>query len=187
MPGEARGRPGWWVPSSALVRAKIHPKTHAKTHARLGVRLLQKPGQETLERNQRMKRLLLLENEAQDAMSASAIAESLGIDEVEAYRSVHMAMLALEKAARGERPLPDGIVLDLDLGVESGYELLRYWRITPPLAEVPLMVWSIAEEQRVVCELFRVSAFVSKWEGAGVFRQALAALLASSDPASDLG
>ncbi len=124
-----------------------------------------------------MKRLLLVEDEPKDAMSAAAIAESLGIESVEACKTVRRAMLSLEKGMSGEMPLPDGIILDLDLGMESGYELLRYWRGHPALSHIPVMIWSVVEEQREICEMFHVNAFVSKWQGPGVFRQTLAELI----------
>lgn len=123
-----------------------------------------------------MDRLLLVEDQPKDAMKGATIAESLGIREVEVFNSTTRAMLSLEKGVSGEGPLPDVIVLDLDLGIESGYEILRYWRSTPALARIPVLVWSVVEEQREVCELFRVNSFVSKWEGIGVLRDALAEL-----------
>ena len=49
-----------------------------------------------------MKRLLLVEDQAKDVISAAAVAESLGIDEVEACNSVRKAMLSLEKGVSGE-------------------------------------------------------------------------------------
>ena len=83
-------------------------------------------------------------------------------------------MLYLEKGLRAEQPLPHIIVLDLDLGYESGYELLRYWHSTPELKCIPLIVWTIlGEEQKEICSLFKVSDYVSKWEGAAAFREAL--------------
>lgn len=124
-----------------------------------------------------MKRLLLIEDQSKDAVNAATVAESLGIHEIEACNTVYKAMLSLEKGIAGEGPLPDAIVLDLDLGVESGFELLRYWRAAPGLSRIPIMIWSVVEEQREVCELFRVRSFVSKWEGLGAFRQALAELI----------
>lgn len=126
-----------------------------------------------------MKRLLLVEDQNKDAMSAATVAESLGIGDVEACNTIRRAMLSLEKGMSGDGPLPDAIVLDLDLGVESGYELLRYWHRTPELSRIPVMIWSVVEEQREVCELFRVNSFVSKWEGMGAFRQALSELISA--------
>jgi CheY-like chemotaxis protein len=127
-----------------------------------------------------MKRLLLVEDQAKDLMTAANVAESLGIGHVEACKTVDKARLSLEKGMSGDGSLPDGIVLDLDLGMESGFELLRYWRATPALARIPVMIWSVVEEQREVCELFRVNSFVSKCDGTGAFRQALEQLIDAS-------
>ena len=78
---------------------------------------------------------------------------------------------------RDKARLPDGIVLDLDLGYDSGYELLRFWHSTPALSKIPLIVWSVlGEEQRGMCNLFKVNCFVGKWEGAAAFRDALGKL-----------
>lgn len=127
-----------------------------------------------------MIRLLLVEDQSKDLMNAASVAESLGIGEIQACNSTGRAIRYLEDGVSGECPLPDGIVLDLDLGIESGYEILRYWRSTPALSGIPILVWSVVEEQRGLCELFRVSSFVSKSEGIEVFRQALMQLVAPS-------
>jgi CheY-like chemotaxis protein len=127
-----------------------------------------------------MKRLLLVEDQAKDMLNAATVAESLGFDKVEAYNTVRGAMSYLDKGLSGDGPLPDAIVLDLDLGPESGYELLRFWHGTGALSRIPVMVWSVVEQQREVCELFKVKSFVSKWEGSGAFRQALGELVTPS-------
>jgi CheY-like chemotaxis protein len=132
-----------------------------------------------------VKRLLLVEDQAKDALNAANVAESVGFDHVEACCTIRGAMASLEKGVKGEGPIPDAIVLDLDLGVESGFELLRYWYATPALTQIPLMVWSIVEEQRKICELFKVKAFVSKWEGLDAFRQGLMLLQAPAKADSD--
>ena len=111
-------------------------------------------------------------------MRAASVAKSLGIGEIEAYSNTGRAMLSLEKGLSGQGPLPDGIVLDLDLGIESGYEILRYWRSTPALSRIPVVVWSVVEEQRELCQLFRVNSFVCKSEDIGALRKALAQLVA---------
>jgi DNA-binding response OmpR family regulator len=78
---------------------------------------------------------------------------------------------------KGETPLPDAIVLDLDFGIESGFELLRLWHSTAELAGIPLLVWSVVDENQAVCELFKVKSFVSKWKGTAAFREKLAELV----------
>jgi CheY-like chemotaxis protein len=125
-----------------------------------------------------MTRILVVEDQASDLNVASQSARAAGIGEVEARTTVQTAMSYLQKGLRGEGPLPDAIVLDLDLGYESGYELLRYWHSTPELKKVPLLVWTIlGEEQREICNLFKVTNYVSKWEGAAAFREALKVLI----------
>ncbi|MGA7108252.1 MAG: hypothetical protein WBY75_10965 [Terracidiphilus sp.] len=124
-----------------------------------------------------INRLLLVENESKDLRFATDTALSVGISGIEARTSVTAARDYLEKGLNGEVPLPDGIVLDLDLGYESGYELLRFWHCSPRLSTIPLIVWSIlGDHQREICKLFNVNAYVGKWEGAAAFREALARL-----------
>lgn len=123
---------------------------------------------------QTLKRLLVVENEPKDVKLAVETARSVGFAEVEARTTFDGAKTYLDKGLSGEGPLPDGIVLDLDLGYDSGYELLRYWHSTPGLSRIPLIVWSVlGEEQRAMCNLFKVKSFVGKWEGTSAFRDAL--------------
>ena len=119
-------------------------------------------------------RILVVEDQPSDLQIAAQTARAAGVDEVEARTSPQAAMSFLDKGLRGEHPLPHAIVLDLDLGYESGYELLRYWHTKPELNKIPLLVWTImGEEQREICKLFKVTDYVSKWEGAAAFRDAL--------------
>ena len=128
-----------------------------------------------------LTRLLLVENEPKDLKIAVDVAREAGVTEIEARTNVPAARNYLEKGLRGEEPLPDGIVLDLDMGRESGYELLRLWHSTPRLTAIPILVWSVlGDEQRDMCKFFKVTAFVGKWEGPAAFREALEKL----EPAS---
>lgn len=126
-----------------------------------------------------LKRLLVVEDQPQEIKLAASAAKSIGIADVEARTSIRSARDYLDGGLRGERDLPDGIVLDLDLGYESGYELLRHWHSTPRLAAIPLIVWSILGEQREMCSLFNVARFVGKWEGEEALRDALNSLTQS--------
>ena len=67
-----------------------------------------------------INRLLLVENESKDLRFATDTALWVGISGIEARTSVTAARDYLEKGLNGEVPLPDGIVLDLDLGYEAG-------------------------------------------------------------------
>jgi CheY-like chemotaxis protein len=129
-----------------------------------------------------INRLLLVEDHPPDIRQAAVTAESLGIPKIEARTSLQAAKDFLDAGLRGESELPDGIILDLDLGYESGYELLRFWHSTPRLFQIPVIVWSVlGDDQREMCRLFKVSRYVGKWEGHEALREALAEL-GRSDP-----
>lgn len=124
-------------------------------------------------------RLLVIEDDAKDLRMADEAAKAVGFHEVEARVSVEAARKYLEKGMEQEDSLPDGIVLDLDLGYESGYELLRFWHKTPQLRSIPIVVWSIlGPEHADMCKMFKVNSYVSKWEGSEAIRNALAGLVA---------
>jgi CheY-like chemotaxis protein len=121
-----------------------------------------------------MNSLLVVEDHPSDLKIAAEAAHSAGISDVQSQTTLRGARELLEKGLRGDVPLPEGIVLDLDLGHESGFELLRFWHTTPRLRSIPLLVWTIlGQEQREICELFKVNNFVSKWEGKEALQEAL--------------
>jgi CheY-like chemotaxis protein len=121
-----------------------------------------------------MYSLLVVEDLASDLKVATEAAREVGIPVVQAQSTSSGAREFLEKGLRGDVPLPDGILLDLDLGHESGFEVLRFWHSTPRLKSIPLVVWSIlGQEQREICGLFKVNGFISKWEGTAAFKDAL--------------
>jgi CheY-like chemotaxis protein len=121
--------------------------------------------------------LLIVEDHPNDLQIAVTAAKASGFSAIDASASAGMARDFLEKALRGERPLPDAILLDLDLGYESGFELLRFWHSNPQLAQIPLVVWTILGDQyREICRMFQVRAYVFKGEDVSVLRQVLSGL-----------
>ena len=105
---------------------------------------------------------------------AAELAASLGAVEVEARTSASAARVYLQSALDGETSLPDLLVVDLDLGYESGFELLRLWHAHPQLANIPLIVWTcLGEDQLEICRLFKVDAVIPKTDGIAALRQAM--------------
>jgi CheY-like chemotaxis protein len=124
-----------------------------------------------------MTRLLVVEDQPNDLRNATEVARSLGFTSVDARASAMAAKIYLEKGLEGEHVLPDAIVLDLDLGYESGFELMRFWHGKPQLAGIPLIVWTVmGEEQREICGLFKVSAYVQKSDDVRPLKEALEGL-----------
>jgi CheY-like chemotaxis protein len=125
-------------------------------------------------------RLLLVENDAKDVRRAAEAARAAGFAEVEGKSSPQAARRYLEDRLVEHEGLPDGILLDLDFGYESGYELLRFWHGHPVLRSIPVIVWSVlGEEHGEMCGFFKVKQFVGKWEGTDVLEAALKEINAS--------
>lgn len=128
-----------------------------------------------------MKRLLIVEDQSADLRVAVDVVKALGVSFVEARTSITAAKAYLEAGLDDKEPLPDLIIVDLDLGYESGFELLRFWHGNPKLSHIRLIVWTImGEEQRQICRMFKVSAIVSKTEGAVGLKRAIEPLSAAA-------
>ncbi len=124
--------------------------------------------------------LLVVEDDPKDMRNAAESARLVGFSDVEGKPTPHTARAYLEERLASGTPLPDGILLDLDFGYDSGYELLRFWHSTPSLRTIPLIVWSIlGDDQKNMCKLFKVNHFVGKWEGSDALQQALKSILLS--------
>jgi CheY-like chemotaxis protein len=121
-----------------------------------------------------LKRLLIVEDQSADLRIALDVVKGFGASFVEARTSITAAKIYLESALEGKEPLPELIIVDLDLGYESGFELMRFWHGNPKLSNVHLIVWTImGDEQRDICRMFKVDAIVSKAEGASALRRAI--------------
>jgi CheY-like chemotaxis protein len=128
-----------------------------------------------------MTRLLIVEDQPSDLQIAADIARSLNFTEIEGRVSATTAKLYLDSILDGNQAKPDVIILDLDLGYESGHELLRFWHSHPALSCIPMIVWTaLGKEQQELCQLFNVNAVVAKWEGATALKRALEPFTKSS-------
>ncbi len=130
----------------------------------------------------RMATLLIVEDEPSDLRRAAEVIRSFGIGNIQARTSAASAKLYLESAVEGKEAVPDVIVLDLDLGYDSGFELLRFWHSRRELSGASRMiVWTaLGEEQQEICRLFKVNAVVSKAEGIAALKQAIAPFAAKA-------
>ncbi len=121
-----------------------------------------------------MQRVFIIEDQPSDLKVVADVVASLGVNEVEARNSATSAKLYLQSVLDGEKPMPDLIVLDLDLGYESGFELLRFWHGDPRLSQVRLIVWTVmGDEQRDICALFKVHSVVAKLDGPAALKRAI--------------
>jgi CheY-like chemotaxis protein len=121
-----------------------------------------------------MRHVLIVEDQGSDIRIAADVAESLGASKVEARTSASAAKGYLQSALEGQEEMPDLMVVDLDLGYESGFELLRFWHSTPGLSDIRLIVWTgMDERQQEICRLFKVDAIVPKADGLIALKRAI--------------
>lgn len=121
-----------------------------------------------------MTRLLLVEDQPKDSRMASEAAGMAGISLIDAKSTAIAAKSWLEAGLSGDGTLPDAIILDLDLGFDSGFELMRFWHSTPKLRVIPVIVWTHMDDQfGKLCDLFKVADVVPKWQGRDALLQAL--------------
>jgi CheY-like chemotaxis protein len=125
-----------------------------------------------------MPLVLILEDNHADLRKAADVARRAGFTEIEVSGFASEARLYLEKGMSGGVPLPDAMVVDLDLGLESGFEILRFWHGTPRLKRIPVIIWTVmGDHEREICRLFGVRTFVSKQNGAEALMEALSPII----------
>jgi CheY-like chemotaxis protein len=125
-----------------------------------------------------MPLLLILEDRPLELRKAAGVARDAGFTEFEVTAFPTNAVLYLEKALAGSAPLPDAMVVDLDLGLESGFDLVRFWHGNGRLKKIPIVIWTVmGAHEREMCALFGVYRFVPKQEGLYVLRDALVSII----------
>jgi CheY-like chemotaxis protein len=128
-----------------------------------------------------MPLLLVLEDTLADRRLAVDMAQRAGFTEFEVSNFPADARLYLEKVMTGKVPRPDAMLVDLTLGVESGFELLRLWHSRPQLKQIPVVVWTIARgTQFDICRYFGIQHLLSKDDDPNVLREALASVIEGS-------
>lgn len=112
-----------------------------------------------------VRRAVVIEDSISDLRIAIAALKDLGAEDVEAFIRVDKALLHLRDVVEGNRPAPDLIVLDLNFGVESGFEVLRFRRSNPALSSIPVIVWTVmGDTEQELCRLFGAGV-VPKYKG----------------------
>ena len=110
-------------------------------------------------------RVVVIEDSSDDLWIATRVLNGIGIREVATFSRIPEAMIYLEEIAAGARDCPDLMLLDLNLGNDSGFEVLRYYKSTPGLQKCQIIVWSGSGAiEKELCKHFGVEC-VDKGEG----------------------
>lgn len=133
-----------------------------------------------------MANVLIVEDDASDLRKATAALVELGLGPLDPVSTVGEALRYLDEVAEGKRSRPGLIILDLSLGYESGFEVLRRWRSDRKLSSIKIVVWTqMGEREQEICRLFGLKHVISKWAGSAELRDAVkAAMQSPSSPSS---
>ena len=88
------------------------------------------------------KVILLIEDQAYASDSCTEALHELGYDGVQLITSLGAAEQHLDDIVSNLTGPPDAIVLDLGLGLDSGFAVLRKCHAEPKLQQVPILVWT---------------------------------------------
>ncbi len=91
-------------------------------------------------------RLVLIEDNPADVLLVREAIRAHGIDvELVAYSDVPEAIAGLENP---ENPLPDAVLIDLNLPRGEGMNVIKFLRNSPRLKQVPLAILTSSESPR---------------------------------------
>jgi len=111
-----------------------------------------------------MATILLVEDNPADSRTATNALAGLGLGDIIGTANLAEAHRHLDEVREGKREMPALIVLDLALGYESGFEILRRWRSDRNLSEIHVVVWTqMGEREQELCRLFGLKHVVPKW------------------------
>ena len=117
---------------------------------------------------------LIIEDDPRAIQQASSILNKLGVTQVQSISSIPNAMNYLRGVAEGRTEVPGVLVLDLDFSMESGFEVLRFWKASSKLQDMRVVVWTVMGElEKKISRLFGVENVVDKHLGPGELEKAL--------------
>lgn len=88
------------------------------------------------------KAVLLIEDKTSDSDRCRAVLHEMGYDGVQLITNLELALEYLDDVLDNLNHPPDAIILDLGLGYDSGYDILRKCRANPQLEQIPILVWT---------------------------------------------
>jgi CheY-like chemotaxis protein len=129
------------------------------------------------------KVILLIEDTAGDSDTCANALHELGYDGVQLITRLISAEQHLDDIIAGLTAAPAAIVLDLGLGTDSGFTILRKCHSEPKLQNIPILVWTRHTDSlsKTFSEYLGVQDFVLKSNDESELRAALKLLLIPRD------
>ena len=127
------------------------------------------------------KVILLIEDDGDASDACTKALHELGYDGVQLITHVKAAVQHLEDIVSNLTEAPAAIVLDLGLGLDSGFEVLRKCHSELKLQQVPILVWTKHSDDlaKTFSQYLGAQDFLIKSNGEKVLRESLRRLLSS--------
>ena len=125
------------------------------------------------------KVILLIEDQSHASDACTKALHELGFDGVQLITKVEEAVQHLDDIVSNLTAAPAAIVLDLGLGNDSGFEVLRKCHAEPILQQVPILVWTKHRDDlaKTFSEFLGAQDFLIKSDDEKELRDALQRLL----------
>lgn len=125
------------------------------------------------------KVILLIEDETSASDACTRALHELGYDGVQLITQLMAAEQHLADIVSGLTRAPAAIVLDLGLGLDSGFTVLRTCHAQPKLQQVPILVWTKHTDQlaKTFSNYLGAKVFLVKSSDEQELREALKRLL----------
>jgi len=116
---------------------------------------------------------VVIDDNKDDLFIATRLLGRAGIKDITQFSGIPEAIVFLEDIAEGIRPCPDLVVLDLNVGHDSGFEVLRHYKSNTKLHACDIIVWTGSGAiEKELCEHFGVEC-VPKSKGDAALEQAI--------------
>ena len=124
--------------------------------------------------------ILLIEDEPRFSEACAEALHELGYDGVQLITSLGAAEQHLDDIVANLTAAPDALVLDLGLGLDSGFAVLRKCHSEPKLQNVPILVWTKHTDSlaKTFSDYLGAKDFLIKSSDERELREALKRLLA---------
>jgi len=159
---------------------ELHPKPLVKIiNYRTGRVTQASLAQLDQQRREFHKVILLIEDEASASGACTRALHELGYDGVQLITNLTAAEQHLADLVSGLTGVPAAIVLDLGLGHDSGFTVLRTCHAEPKLQQVPILVWTKHTDQlaKTFSNYLGAKVFLVKSSDERELREALKRLL----------
>jgi len=108
--------------------------------------------------------VLVIEDTAQDRANVEDALENLGVSDIKTVIDGGHAIDFISERLNSGEPLPDAVLLDLNLPLVSGHEVLRFCKKTPQLKGMKVIVLSrlTSENEIQVCYYMGATRYIQK-------------------------